>query len=393
MPTRHVGCKHPPAQPDAVSRTKTLAVIGVSDEEAAHLRLLLRSCAADLRHEWRWGDETGADLLVVDSQSFSGQMARTRALGAGVRCAVFSDEPVEDAELVLHRPLRRADVVGMLNRAGSAVVPDAAIAAHADDFYTRDVGDAGPASVDSALQPVAAAPVVERGLDEALRPEPMELREGASPGPGVRTETEAPRKYASREEMLEDTAPRRLREFLDGDLLKAPVRYALRNAPELTLDPKNRVAHAAAGLAALAPYCSSRWRRCDWQPLTNAELADARETQESHSYTRLAWLDVLLGSGGQLARHLDPGGTYRLKQWVEIEKDLNRYFRIGSALLQPMRLHEIAAAAEASMADVFDFVNACDAIGLIEWQPRARRDEGESKPSLFGKLRKSFNRS
>lgn len=366
-------------------------MIGVPDEEAAHLRLLLRSCAADLQQEWRWGDETGADLLVVDSQSFSGQMARTRALGAGVRCAVFSDEPVEGAELVLHRPLRRADVVGMLNRAGSAAVPDAAIAPRADDFYTRDLGDDAPVPVDAG--PVAMVPAVECGLDEALRPEPVELREGLVVG--VRAEAEVPaRKYASREEMLEDTAPRRLREFLDGDLLKAPVRYTLRNAPELTLDPKNRVAHAAAGLAALAPYCGARWRRCDWQPLTNAELAEARESQESHGYTRLVWLDVLLGSGGQLARHLDPGGTYRLKQWVEIEKDLNRYFRIGSALLQPMRLHEIAAAAEASMADVFDFVNACDAIGLIEWQPRARRDDGgASKPSLFGKLRKSFNRS
>lgn len=371
-------------------------MIGVPDEEAAHLRLLLRSCAADLQHEWRWGDENGADLLVVDSRSFSGQMARTRALGAGVRCAVFSDVPVEDAELVLPRPLRRADVIGMLNRASAAAAPDAAIAPQGDDFYTRDLGDHVPAAAGFETQPHVEAPAVEPeavgGLDEALRPEPAELREGS----GVRIQAEPPqRRYASREEMLEDTAPRGLREFLDGDLLRAPVRYALRGAPALTLDPKNRVAHAPAGLAALAPYCSARWRRCDWQPLTNAELIEARESQESHGYARLVWLDVLLGSGGQLARHLDPGGTYRLKQWVEIEKDLNRYFRIGSALLQPMRLHEIAAAAEAPMADVFDFVNACDAIGLIEWQPRTRRDDGAppARPSLFGKLRKSFNRS
>lgn len=369
-------------------------MIGVPDEEAAHLRLLLRSCAADLQQEWRMGDENGADLLVVDSQSFGGQMARTRALGAGVRCAVFSDGPVEDAELVLARPLRRADVVSMLNRAGSAAERDAAIAPQADDFYTRDFGDADatPARPDAQTsEATPATPAALTGLDHALRHQPAELREGG----GVRVEAEPPpRKYASREEMLEDTAPRRLREFLDGDLLKAPVRYGLRGAPALTLDPKNRVAHAAAGLAALAPYCSARWRRCDWQPLTNAELADARETEEPHGYARLVWLDVLLGSGGQLASHLDPGGTYRLKQWVEIEKDLGRYFRIGSALLQPMRLHEIAAAAEAPMADVFDFVNACDAIGLIEWQPRTRRDHaGASKPSLFGKLRKSFKRS
>ena len=64
-------------------------------------------------------------------------------------------------------------------------------------------------------------------------------------------------------------------------------------------------------------------------------------------------------------------------------------------MLTPLRLHEVAAAAEAAMADVFDFVNACDAIGLIEWQPRTRRDDGAppEKPSLLGKLRKTFNRS
>lgn len=366
---------------------------GVPDEEAAHLRLLVRSCARDLEHEWRWGDENGADLLVVDVRSFGGQMARTRATGAGVRCAVFSDEPVADAELVMPRPLRRADVARVLNIAGAAAARDAAIAPHDDDFYVRDLGDAQAVGHDAphAVEPDSATATLA-GLDDALRPTPEELRGKA---PVARVEAEPQRRYATREEMLEDTAPRALREFLEGDLLKAPMRYALPGSPALILDPKNRVAHAPCNLAALAPYCRARWRRCDWEPLTNTELAEARESQESHGYTRLVWLDVLLGSGGQLARHLDPGGTYRLKQWVEIDKDLNRYFRIGSALLTPLRLHEIAAAAEAAMADVFDFVNACDAIGLIEWQPRARRDDGAppEKPSLLGKLRKTFNRS
>lgn len=368
-------------------------MVGVPDEEAAHLRLLVRSCARELEHEWRWGDENGADLLVVDARSFGGQMARTRALGAGVRCAVFSDEPVADAELVLPRPLRRADVVGVLNAAGAAAARDTAIAPHDDDFYVRDLGDVEAAERDASRSDPDGGSAAAAGLDEALRPTPHELRDKAAVG---RVEAESPqRRYATREEMLEDTAPRGLREFLEGDLLKAPVRYALPGSPALILDPKNRVAHAPCNLAALAPYCRARWRRCDWEPLTNTELAEARESQESHGYSRLLWLDVLLGSGGQLARHLDPGGTYRLKQWVEIDKDLNRYFRIGSALLTPLRLHEIAAAAEAAMADVFDFVNACDAIGLIEWQPRTRRDDGAppEKPSLLGKLRKSFNRS
>jgi hypothetical protein len=38
-----------------------------------------------------------------------------------------------------------------------------------------------------------------------------------------------------------------------------------------------------------------------------------------------------------------------------------------------LRLHEIARKAEATMVEVFDVVNAYDAIGLLEWQPRASR--------------------
>jgi hypothetical protein len=66
-------------------------------------------------------------------------------------------------------------------------------------------------------------------------------------------------------------------------------------------------------------------------------------------------------------------------------------------MLQPGRLHEIAAASHASMADVFDVVNAYEAIGLIEWQPRAPRGGGEPveapKKGLLGRLRKSLKRS
>jgi hypothetical protein len=195
--------------------------------------------------------------------------------------------------------------------------------------------------------------------------------------------------------MLADTAPHDLREYLGADLLRMPARFALPGAPPLTLDPKNQVAHAPAGLGALAPYCRNRWRLCDWQPLTGAELAEVRETQPAQSYARLVWLQVLLLSDGHLASHLDPGGSYRLKHWVEVDKDLGRYFRIASVMLQPARLHEIAAASSASMADVFDLVNAYDAIGLMEWQPRARRDEDAvKKPSnLFGRWRKPFGKT
>lgn len=384
-----------------MSRAKTIAVVGVSDAEVAHLRLLMRRSADDLEQSWRWGDESGADLIVVDPGSFAGQMARTRAQGSGVRYAVFADEPVADADLVLHRPLLRSNVIEVLNRAGGAAARAPDVGANAADFYTRDLGDEAPGVAARADAPEPAA-----GLDEALRPLPLELREAspqrtAAPAPvarGASAPGEPPaagaRTYATRAAMLADTTPHGLRAFLEEDLLRMPARFALPDAPALVLDPKNKVAHAAGNLAALAPYCHAHWRLCDWQPLTGTELAQLRETQSAHAYARLVWLDVLLHSGGQLARHLDPGGTYRLKRWIEIDQGFNRYFRIASVMLQPARLHEIAAASGAPMADVFDVVNACDAIGLLEWQARPPREAVRAvAPTLLQRLRKPFGKS
>ncbi|MEO5627087.1 MAG: hypothetical protein ABIQ70_13855 [Dokdonella sp.] len=400
---------------DKVSGNKTIALVGVSEQEGAHLRLLLRKSAQELDHTWRWGDENDADLVVVDVRSFAGQMARTRAQGAGVRYAVFTDaKKTEDADLILQRPLQRANVIAVFNQAAGAVARNPNIGAQTADFYTRDLGEDMSDVILPDLETRFHQPSPVAGLDELLSPEPMELR-----GDGAWTPPSAPipaadriemaaestqhapmpavplRTYATRELMLADTAPRDLRAYLDVNLLQVPARFTLTGMPTLTLDPKNKVAHAAVGLGGLAPYCRSRWRLCDWQPLTNSELADVRETQQPQGYQRLTWLYVLLSSGGHLASHLDPGGTYRLKHWVEIEKELSRYFRIASAMLQPARLHEIAATAAAPMADVFDLVNAYDAIGMIEWQPRPRRDDGAEKkpPSLFGRLRKPFGKS
>jgi len=376
-----------------VSDVKTIAVAGVSEQEVAHLRLLIRKCAGELGQEWRWGEESVADLLVVDPDVFAGQMARTRAQGTGVRCAVFSDRIVEGADLVLRRPLTRANLVEVLAKVvtSAAAEPEIASATRNEEFYSRDLGE------DSSVPPAIELTMPASGLDDALRPQPLELREMVArdaPTPRAVIPTDVTRKYATREAMLEDTAPRDLREYLESALLRMPARYSLPGAPVLMLDPKNKVAHAAGGLGALQPYCRTKWRLCDWQPLTGAELADARADQQTHAYPRLVWLQVLLQSDGHLARNLDPGGTYRLKQWFDIDKDLARYFRIGKALLEPARLHEVAAAAGAPMAEVFNLVNAYDAIGMIEWTPRAHRTgPTQPAPSLMGKLKKPWKRS
>ena len=419
-----------------MSREKIIAVVGVSDEEAAHLRLLMRKCANDLDARWRWGSEDNADLIIVETGSFSGQMARMRAQTAGLRCAVFASEPVEGADLVLKRPLLSANVIAVLNEAASGAAHAAQIAPNTTDFYTRDideiVGHAAPAP-DGDLRAVPPSNAPAMGLDDMLRHQPIELRpapprgSAAAPQPPaeparldpaqpaqfqydptharapVRIDTAAlptpspsatppAKNYPTRAAMLADTEPHRLREYLEQDLLLRPVRVVLPDMPALAFDPKLRVVHSPVGLGALEPYCHAAWRLCDLQALTTAELTELRATQPAQPYSRLIWLDVLVASHGHLASHLDPGGTYRLTRWIEIEKDLSRYFRIASAMLQPARLHEIAASSGSPMADVFDVVNAYDAIGLIEWQPRPRRDDGGPAPGLMRRLRNPFGK-
>jgi hypothetical protein len=409
---------------------KTIAVVGVTDEETAHLRLLMRRAAGELSHAWKWGSESNADLLVVDPSSFSGQMARTRAQSGGMRCAIFSDDPaIAGTELALHRPLKAANIIDVLNRAARMAERSEGIVPQKQDFWTRDIGEDEAGEVDA--DGIADAPLRLRndaapGLEDLLRVDPVEVREASrvktaldanttvfgTSGPTARSEVrgrESPdllsrgRADAPPETVLarrtgapSDMARHTLRAYLEGDLLGGPARAALPDAPSLVLDPKQKTFHSSGRLPALEPYCRTTLRPADWQPLTSAELNELRVTEPPQPYIKLIWFYVLLHSEGRLARHLDPGGTYKLARWIEIERDFSDYFRIASTMLKAARLHEIAAASHAAMADVFDVVNAYDAIGLIEWQPRSPRGgepAEEAKPGLFGRLKNSLKRS
>ncbi|ODV18133.1 MAG: hypothetical protein ABT27_14460 [Lysobacteraceae bacterium SCN 69-25] len=119
---------------------KNLVVIGLSDDDTAHLRLLLRKAGDQLRQRWRWGSEEGADLVVVDTNAFAGQMARTRATAAGMRVAVITDDPAaSDQELRLHRPLKLPNVVEVFNTAGGGLVLAPQIESGSDDLYLEFV--------------------------------------------------------------------------------------------------------------------------------------------------------------------------------------------------------------------------------------------------------------
>ncbi len=409
------------------TKDKIIAAVGAADEDVAHLRLLMRKAGAQLDHRWRWGSEVGADLVVVNADDFAGQMARARAQVSGIRHALIRDAGSDSGDaLAFVRPFRAEDVVAVLNEVTRETAKPETIAPTRQDFYFEDVeGGVADAAFEARTLP-AADHEIAPGLDELIRGNPLvdpfaDVRPplgadetvtiDAGEGPTRRSEARQdrdprrpddepppPRRYAPAAKRIspEDLTLRPLREFLAGDLLGGPARLDFPGEPVLVLDPKNQAFHSPARLPALETYLREPSRRSDWRALTNAEIAEARAAQPAQSYLKLQWLDVLLRSGGRLAPHLDPGGTYRLTRWLDLLRDYPRQARISTAMMQSLRLHEIVAASGAGMSEVFDVVNAYDAIGWLEWTPRAPR-HGESaadsrRGGIVQRLRKPFGR-
>mgnify|MGYP000972770982 CR=1 FL=1 len=402
------------------AREKIIAVVGVSEEDTAHLRLLLRKAGPELHYRWRWGGEDGADLVVVDLKTLAGELARNRVQAAGARCALLLDADSTDAApLVLHRPLKLPTFVAVMRAVEGTVVGGLSLTPVSDEFYFGTDADAPEASASVSMPPPQSG---EPGLDELLRHDPdddrpahlvpMHLdRDTRVEATGVRTRRSESRSAESssidtvrrqplapdpdaalpfRRNADEETRGRPLRAYLEeSSLLGGPSCIALDGAPPLVLDPKNTVFHADGGLYALIPYCRMPLLRSAWQTLTTAELAQTRERELPQPYERLFWLDALIRSQGRLAAQLDPGGRYRLHRTFDAGEDFPVVARIAEVMCEPLRLHEIAAAAEAAMGDVFDAINAYDAIGCLTWEPRRPRDPAPGpspRGGFFGRL-------
>jgi hypothetical protein len=411
-----------------VASEKYLAVTGIGEEDTAHLRLLLRMAVAQLEHRWRWGTEENADLVIVDPAALPGQIARNRAFSGGRRCAVFSDsEPLRDGELRLVRPLKTESLVAILNdTTATTVALNATVTQQNDDFYNLgtltpefEFEDDAAAGARSHQRDSAPAP----SLEELLHPDtasakpmfavPMQLGARTSieraHGPSMRSDkriadsADAFRKLQKQEDInlgspikhaaAPDPGKHGLRDYLRGNLLGGPASIHFDAVPELTLDPKEKIFHTSGNVRALSAYCTGDLPHSAWRPVMTHELARLRAEQSGQPYSRLIWLDALLRSSGRLASHLDPGGRYKLKRQQQTETDFPSHARIIAALAAPAKLNEIATASGASMAEVFDVVNAYDAIGLIDVEPRLPRHVAPEPRGLLARLRKPFGKS
>jgi hypothetical protein len=303
---------------------KSFALAGLAENERSELSRLLARAGTTLDEPWVLNEDgERADLVIIDPAHFAGRVARVRALNERTNLAVVVDADAETPEawLVLRRPLSTQALVEMFNRASCC---DTAIAVR-------------PPASNDAEQPESVA--------------------------------------AEDESRASFETPRTSRPCTDYAALteRGPTIIERAGLPRLFIDPAAGNYHSNAPLSRLEPYFLDPLKPAEYRQIGASRLQEMRGSAPGRPLVHLHWMSALLRSNGCLGAHLDPGGTYKVQRWMSVYGEYRKQYRIATMMLRPLRLHEIARKAEAKMVEVFDVVNAYDAIGLLEWQPRASR--------------------
>ena len=337
--------------------TRRLAPQGVDEQDVALLRDLLDQAAPALRSPWKLHKGDDAEVLLIDVDSVYGHMDWLRAHGLGRVVAVLTEhQPSPEYDLVLQKPLSVVKLVEALDRAAEQT-PD------------------GPAWTPAAEPAPTPAPVP---------PPPVRTARPAAVAPPP---PEPPPPPAPKE--------RRLADWLADGAMVAPVRLVSPGAPDLVLDPHNKMYYADGSVRALAAHCARVLTREDWREVDPAEIAQLQAGGKGQPYARLFWLAHALGGNGQLAPGLPGNGRYKLSRWPQIEREFPKHFRIATVMMkQAAGLSEVAEQSGAPLGDVIDFTNAYYASGYIdiEGAPDAaaptQRDSGRG--AILSRLRNPF---
>lgn len=434
-----------------MSLSRTLSIVGASEETTAHIRLLLRIASTRLEHPWQLQNAESPDLIIIEPQGdLATSAVKTHCKAAGIPYAVICDQD----EIVVHgmalrRPLKMDQLVAVLNAVGNALpqTADSAVVAGKDtDFYNAELGDQIPRGgnnnpwdqagrvqpnpeiaeiparnpdiadgVDAFDLAVKGDPLVEPPpkvplVDETTELEPIKLGTSARHAfrRGANTHDEASLLGVSAME-LEPIAltsqqisapPARetigsgstvlLSELLQENAIQSPMRISAAGLPDVVLDPKLQCYYSSEPLEDLLPYASADTNGMQTSSIAGNELQRIRDNQPASPLDELRWLLAIASSKGRLNPGLDPGGSYSLKHVLPAAPELHSHGRIAALMTTPMPLHEIARASGARMEDVFDIVNAYHAIGQTEYIPRRRLQEPDGKggkSSLWSRLK------
>lgn len=370
----------------SMGQQQIIQCVGVNEEDTAHLRLLLRVVREDLHDAWSWGTEVKANLVIVDPIRLIGEAAWRRATQRGVACAqvIGESDPKPPEGLFLRRPFGREAFVALLNLV-SAGGPTPAQEEWRDEFLELDLGEVDLTALESAVPGVFtyatagdatgadAAPASEAAAPAATEPSPRAPAVAAAPmaslpitptEQAVHREIEAIHGQAHRH--IDPKSRQPLIFYLEKGVFTGPARIELPGVPALVLDPDEEVFLARGLLRMLEPYASEPLRFSDWKLLTEPEWEHVRRSASARPYLRLKWMDSFIHSDGFLAKHLDPGASYRLNNRLDLAGDYPRAFRVATHMSIPRKLHEIARMSAVGLAEVFDVINAYESIGYVE---------------------------
>ncbi|HET7359817.1 MAG TPA: hypothetical protein VFJ04_06685 [Rhodanobacteraceae bacterium] len=311
----------------------TVALSGLAETDAARFRAVLDKAPA---LGWALTDDNDADLLVVDIDSVWGHMDWLRATAGGQHVAVYSEHrDVRDCDWLLTKPLQTPALEGML----------------------RELAQKMPER--------AAAPVVAPAAAPVAAPKPQ-------PSP--------------------DAAP--LPATVGACLLADRFEHAMviENGAGVTLqlDPERGGYYGPLTLKSVQPLLDLPSARA--RPLDIVALAKARQAP-ALPMTRLLWFAALCATPGRLGSALDPQARYRLTRWPKIEREFPRHFRIATTMMkQAGTLEEVAAAANAPVGDVADFINAYCLAGHVAAETASGEPAAEAGPGMLSRLRRPFAR-
>lgn len=399
-----------------MARERIVDFVGASDEEVARLRLMMRKAGKQLVERWRLRQEADEqpDLLLVDPSTVTGSTALARAREGDRPCVILGEAGKgSGANDILPRAFKLDDLVRMFNAAGmaamTATLPPAAAPTIThnvfDDIFSTseettvavDLGDFNP---DEFSFDIPAAATFTRGFEESealfKHNSDREHREAlkqinlgehieieATDGHTDRTAHTGERKsgtiYVSSSAPIsprfeaeaapaagDDTERYRLDAYLTRSLLPGPARLVHTSLSALTLDPRSKLFYAKGTLCAFEPHVMRLFPRGAWQALSATEFAEVREQQSGRDYVELIWLSAYLNSGGRLANNMDPSALYRLRKPFNLGRDYPQASKIVGLLQRSSRAADLATATRCELGEVYNVLNAFDAIGYLD---------------------------
>lgn len=356
-----------------MSTTRTIAVTGASEQDAARIASLLEKHRHKLSTPWENGEAAHADLLVVDIESMYGQMdwLRARSRGRLVIAYTSAAEPLEP-EFSLRKPVVSGDLVALLNRISENMGSGKAEAApmrpaNAESYEAAPAPKPEPQSVVRLADRKPVAAVAEPKPVAAVVEAPAEIK------------VTHPETY-------------RIDELLTVlDAADGPVRLVHEGLPSIIVDPARQRWYAGVALKALWDWAKLPLRRSELIHLNAAEFAAAIEILPAQPYSRLVWFAHLARSDGQLDAGLPADGRYRLTRWPQVEREFPKHFRIATAMMSGSGTPEgIAAQSKAGASDVVEFINAYNALGYVACETLLPVTSPGDRSGLLDRVRKSL---